>query len=145
MSYKKRIYEKEIEELSKFFKIVCLVGARQVGKSSLLEHIFTEYQAFVFDPVQDLYSAKKDPDLFLNNFKPPLILDEIQFAPELLPSLKRKVDTLKMNGQYFMTGSQQFSILKNISESLAGRLALIKKNPMIPQEMWSNFDQKIIG
>ncbi len=139
MEFKKRIYENQIINLTKFFKVILLAGARQVGKSSLLNHLFPDIQSFVFDPLQDLYGAKKDPDLFLKNFKAPLILDEIQFAPELLPSIKRWVDQSDQKGQYLLTGSQQLSILKTVSESLAGRIAIIKINPMIPQEMWVNY------
>src|SRR3990167_3265331 len=137
--FKKRIYEQQISNLTAFFKVILLSGARQVGKSSLLSHLFPDVQMIVFDPAQDLYGAKKDPDLFLTNFKTPLILDEIQFAPELLPGIKRKVDLSASKGQYLLTGSQQLSILKTVSESLAGRIAIIKINSMIPQEMWVNF------
>lgn len=139
MNFKKRIYEKQVISLTKFFKVILLAGARQVGKSTILNHLFSDLPTFIFDPMQDLYGAKKDPDLFLKNFEPPLILDEIQFAPELLPSLKRKVDTSDKKGQYLLTGSQQLSILKTVSESLAGRIAIIKINPMIPQEMWVTY------
>ena len=94
MNYKKRIYEPLIKELAKLFKIIFLVGARQVGKSSLLAHLFPKTKTVVFDPVQDLYNVRKNPDLFLKNFPAPLILDEIQLVPELLPSLKRFADLL---------------------------------------------------
>lgn len=140
MNYKKRIYEDRIKKLSKLFKVLFLVGARQVGKSSLLDHLFPMTKVFIFDPLQDLYNARQDPDLFLNSFKPPLILDEIQFAPELLPSIKRKVDATDQKGQYFLTGSQQLSILKNVSESLAGRVAILQIGPMTPHEMYDEFD-----
>ena len=139
MKFRRRIYENQVINLTKFFKVILLAGARQVGKSSLLAHLFPEISTFVFDPLQDLYGAKKDPDLFLTNFKAPLILDEIQFAPELLPSIKRRVDLSDQKGQYLLTGSQQLSILKTVSESLAGRIAIIKVNPMIPQEIWAIF------
>jgi uncharacterized protein len=142
MNYRSRINENLIEDFSKLFKIIFLVGARQVGKSSLFAHLFPNHKAFVFDPVQDLFNVRKNPDLFLKDFKPPIILDEIQFVPELLPALKRYVDMSDDNGQYFLTGSQQFSILKSVSESLAGRVVIIPVGPMTPHEMYSTFDKE---
>jgi predicted AAA+ superfamily ATPase len=139
MLYKKRIQENKIKELTNYFKVIFLVGARQVGKSSLLMHLYPDTKIFVFDPVLDQYNVRQDPDLFLNSFEPPLILDEVQFVPEVLPSLKRKVDKSGQNGQYFLTSSQQMSILKNVSESLAGRVALIKIGIMSPQEIYDQF------
>ncbi|KKQ48792.1 MAG: hypothetical protein US69_C0014G0033 [candidate division TM6 bacterium GW2011_GWF2_38_10] len=140
MIFKPRIYEAKIKKFAHLFKIVFLVGARQVGKSSLLAHIFPDYKTFVFDPVQDLYNVRKSPDLFLSDFKPPIILDEVQFVPELLPALKRFADNSDDKGQYFLTGSQQLSILKTVAESLAGRVVIIPIGPMTPHEMYASFN-----
>ncbi len=140
MIYKKRLYESLIQHVTPLFKIIFLVGARQVGKSSLLNHLFPEIKSFVFDPIQDLYNVRKNPDLFLKDFGKPLILDEIQYVPELLPSLKRFVDASDNKGQYFLTGSQQLSILKSVSESLAGRVVIIPIGIMTPQEMYDEFN-----
>jgi len=137
MIFKERIAQKRVRDLAKLFKMVLITGARQVGKSSLLAHLFPELRIFVFDPVQDLYGARADPDLFLTNFPGPIILDEIQYVPELLPALKRKVDQSEQHGQYFLTGSQQLSVLKTVSESLAGRVGIIELGPMIPQEQYA--------
>lgn len=123
--YKQRHIEEKLIFISKNFKIILLLGARQVGKSTVLKKVFSNYKHIVFDPVQDLYGARQDPDLFLNNFPSPIILDEVQFVPELLPALKRKVDQVDDMGQYILTGSQNLSILRNISESLAGRVGII--------------------
>ncbi len=139
MNYRPRINENYIKDLAKLFKIIFLVGARQVGKSTLLNHLFSKNKVFVFDPLLDLYNVRKNPDLFLGDFKPPLTLDEIQFVPELLPSLKRYVDRVDDKGQYFLTGSQQLSILKSVSESLAGRVVIIPVGPMTPHEMYATF------
>jgi len=86
--YRHRHIESKLLEYSKYFKAVLVTGARQVGKSTLLSHLLPGMKTFVFDPVQDHYGARRDPDLFLENFPPPLILDEIQYVPELLPALK---------------------------------------------------------
>ena len=135
MSYHRRHLENHLSEMAKHFKIVLVTGARQVGKSTLLGHLFPKHKIFVFDPVQDLYGVRRDPDLFLENFKGPLILDEIQYAPELLPALKRKVDTSNAKGQYLLTGSQNIQMLKTVAESLAGRVGIIHLEGMSSYEM----------
>ena len=73
------------------------------------------------DPLQDLFGVRRDPDLFLNTFAPPLILDEVQYVPESLPALKRRIDQSDSPGQYFLTGSQNPSVLRSVSEGFAGR------------------------
>jgi predicted AAA+ superfamily ATPase len=103
--YKKRGLEERLLSFAEHFKVVLLTGARQVGKSTLLARLFPEVRRFVFDPLQDLYGARRDPDLFLDQFPPPLILDEIQYAPELLPSIKRRVDESGKPGDYLLSGS----------------------------------------
>jgi hypothetical protein len=135
MEYKPRHLESKVLEAAKHWKVILIQGARQVGKSTLLSHLFPKVKMIVFDPVQDLYGARKDPDLFLDSFPAPLILDEVQFAPELLPALKRRVDRSEAKGQYFLTGSQNFSILRTVSESLAGRIAILDLENFTPQEM----------
>ena len=119
--YKNRNLSKRIKRLAETFPIVVVSGARQVGKSTLLRHLFPSMDAVVFDPVIDIGNARKDPDLFLDNHPSPLILDEIQYAPELVSALKRRVDEDRKPGRYILTGSQQWAVLKTISESLAGR------------------------
>jgi len=119
--YKNRNLSKKIRGLAENFPIVVVSGARQVGKSTLLRHLFPDMDAVVFDPVIDIGNARKDPDLFLDNHPAPLILDEIQYAPELVSALKRRVDEDRTPGRYILTGSQQWAVLKTISESLAGR------------------------
>ncbi len=135
MNYRDRHAERTLLRLKSFFKVVLVTGARQVGKSTLLAHLFPEMKTIVFDPVQDIYGARRDPDLFLNNFPPPLILDEIQFVPELLPALKRRVDQLDTPGQYLLTGSQNIGMLRSISESLAGRVGILPLEGMTAYEL----------
>ena len=135
MDYRTRHIENKIHGFLKTFKIVLVVGARQVGKSSLLKHLFPLWKNITLDPINDLYNIKDDPDLFLDNFPSPLIIDEIQYAPELLPALKRRVDSNDGKGQYILTGSQNILILKNVSESLAGRVGIIQLDSMTLQEI----------
>jgi len=141
MDYLYRLIQPKVQEFAKYFKAVLIVGARQVGKSTLLQHLFPEIKTFVFDPVQDLYGARQDPDLFLNSFPPPLILDEIQYVPELIPALKRKIDESPQKGQYFLTGSQNLSMLKTVAESMAGRVGILQLEGLTPSER----DRQAIG
>lgn len=124
-----------IQSAAKYFKVILLLGARQTGKSTLLRHLLPKSKMIVFDPIQDLYEARTDPDRFLDLFPAPLVLDEVQFAPELLAALKRRVDQSEQMGQYYLTGSQNFSVLKSVSESMAGRVAIFHLNPFTPLEI----------
>ena len=135
-NYKSRLIEKRVLELFAHFPVVAVLGARQVGKSTLVENLFSEkVTTTVFDPVVDIGNARQDPDFFLQNTQTPAFLDEIQYAPELLGSIKRTVDLEQQNGQYILSGSQNLSVLKDISESLAGRVAIINLWPMSRQEL----------
>ncbi len=133
--YRPRHRESRRLSRSAHFKGILVTGARQTGKSTLLRHTFPEIRSVTFDPVQDLYGARRDPDLFLDNFPPPVILEEIQFVPELLPALKRRMDSHPGAGQYFLSGSQQLAVLRSVTESMAGRVAVLQLGPMTPQEI----------
>jgi predicted AAA+ superfamily ATPase len=113
------------------FSVLLVVGARQTGKSTLLGHLFGARAArHTFDPLIDIGNARRDPDFFLDQHPPALILDEIQYAPELISAIKRRVDRDRTPGQYFLTGSQNPSLLKSVSESLAGRVMILDMHPM---------------
>lgn len=130
MQYHIRMIEQKLRAYHNAFPCVLVAGARQVGKSTLLQHLFSDgAKMFTFDPVQDLYGARADPDLFLRNNPPPLILDEIQYVPELVPALKRYVDENRRPGLFLITGSQQWDVMRRLSESLAGRLAILELPP----------------
>ncbi|OGT35945.1 MAG: GTP-binding protein [Gammaproteobacteria bacterium RIFCSPHIGHO2_12_FULL_37_14] len=124
-SYRHRDLSERIKHLFAHFSCVIVVGARQVGKSTLLTHLFPQAGHILLDPVQDVQNIRHDPDLFLNNCKLPIIFDEVQYAPELVPALKRFIDKNKHPGQFLLTGSQQWGVLNSISESLAGRAIII--------------------
>ncbi len=127
MIYKTRLLESKLRSYHDAFPCVVLVGARQVGKSTLIQHIFSgKAKSFVFDPVQDNHGARQDPDLFLRNNPPPLILDEIQYAPELVGAIKRSIDRDRRPGQFILTGSQQWGVIRRLAESLAGRAAILE-------------------
>jgi predicted AAA+ superfamily ATPase len=136
----KRHIEEKLHIYAKNFKIVLIKGARQVGKSTLIRNCFPDYKMVVFDPVQDLYGARQDPDQFLANFSAPIILDEVQYVPELIPALKRKIDLSNAKGQYILTGSQNISVIRDISESLAGRVGILELEGMTPYEIAAKSD-----
>lgn len=117
--YIKRIAEKTVENLTKQFKVLLVTGARQVGKSTLLKHCDPNLEYVTLDDITEREIAINEPELFLQRHKPPVIIDEIQYAPNLLPYIKIKVDNSEEKGQYWLTGSQQFHLMKNVSESLA--------------------------
>jgi uncharacterized protein len=140
MRYLNRHAEHKLKRYAQTFKVVLVTGARQVGKSTLLRHVFPDVKNAVFDPVQDLYNARNDPDQFLRTFGTPLLLDEVQYAPEILPAIKRRVDQNDAKGQYVLTGSQNLSVLRNVSESLAGRVGILRLDGLTPAERFGQSD-----
>ncbi|MDX9862951.1 MAG: DUF4143 domain-containing protein [Rhodospirillales bacterium] len=125
MKYKERLVSSRIDTLLAHFPVLVVSGARQVGKSTLLAHHLPNWETIVFDPVVDVGNARTDPELFLRNHPPPLVLDEIQYCPELVPSIKRRVDKDGRAGMFVLTGSQQWSVLRSVGESLAGRAVFL--------------------
>ena len=126
--YIKRKLEDRVRYLSEHFPVVRVCGARQVGKTTLLKRIAEtdksiNYVTLDYPKLRQL--AKEDPELFLQQYSAPLIIDEIQYAPELLPFIKIKVDETDKMGRYYLTGSQMFNMMKNVSESLAGRIGIL--------------------
>ncbi|MDP2193771.1 MAG: ATP-binding protein [Alphaproteobacteria bacterium] len=136
-----RHLQKKVLHLANHAKVILVLGARQVGKSTLLKQMYPELPHITFDPFVDLYNVKEDPDLFLSQYNGPVILDEIQFHPELMSAIKRKVDGIDKPGQYFLTGSQSLSVLKNAAESMAGRVMILHMNPMTIHELYGHPDQ----
>ena len=158
--YINRNIEEKVVELSKQFPVLMITGARQVGKSTLLNYINNlkeEKVTYVsLDKIQNRILAVEDPELFLETYKPPVIIDEFQYAPDLLSYVKIKVDEARLdemfnNGKsvetlYYLTGSQSFLTMEKASETLAGRVGIIdlyglsnrelnglKSRPFIPE------------
>jgi predicted AAA+ superfamily ATPase len=124
--FKERSISNRILEAVKRFRVVVISGARQVGKTTLLKHLFPDWGFVTFDPVTDVQNARADPDLFLAAQTGPTILDEIQYAPEVVAAIKRRVDLAgDCPGQYILTGSQQWQVMHVLSESLAGRAVFL--------------------
>ncbi len=127
MYYLKRTLESSFLQASRQFPAVLVTGPRQVGKTSMLKTLAEPGRTYVTldDPlIRDL--AVREPALFLQRFKAPLIIDEIQYAPQLLSHIKMRIDSDRQNGQFWLTGSQQFQVMKGVSESLAGRIAVLR-------------------
>ncbi len=124
--YINRTLEYFIKKVDRKFPVLLLAGARQVGKTTLFQHLKKQNRTFITldDPII-LHLAKEDPALFFQRYSPPLLIDEIQYAPELLPYIKMDVDKNHSPGRYWLTGSQQFHLMKGITESLAGRVGII--------------------
>ncbi|MBA7477796.1 hypothetical protein ES707_13210 [subsurface metagenome] len=138
--YIKRLIEKTIINTLKAFPVVILTGARQSGKTTLLKHLFSDTFNYISLDELDIRSlAINDPREFLTRFNAPLIIDEIQNAPQLLPYIKAVIDKERVNGRFIITGSQQFPLMKNISESLAGRAAILNLYPFMIEEITGNY------
>jgi predicted AAA+ superfamily ATPase len=121
-----RTLEKYFIKACRQFPVMLVTGARQVGKTTFLLHLSKKNQTYITldDPlIQNL--AKEDPALFLQRYKPPIIIDEIQYAPELLPYIKIEADRQRKNNLFWLTGSQYFHMMQGITESLAGRVGII--------------------
>ena len=119
--YIKRNLKMRVKYMADHFPVVLVCGARQVGKTTLLKKIAEEnedIQYITLDYPRVRQLAKEDPELFLQQYSAPFIIDEIQYAPELLPYIKIKVDESKGNGRYYLTGSQMFQMMNSVSESL---------------------------
>lgn len=125
--YIKRSLEQAIRKASAHFKVILLTGPRQVGKTTLLEHIEPTQRSYItLDDLNLRIAAEQDPASFIERLQLPVLIDEIQYAPSLLPYIKIKVDKLKKPGLFWLTGSQQFEMMKHVSESLAGRVAVFQ-------------------
>ncbi|MCL2601272.1 MAG: ATP-binding protein [Treponema sp.] len=120
--------EKALAELTLSFPVILVTGPRQIGKSTLLQNTRKtgKMPYLTFDDTSEITAVKNDPKTFLAMHQPPVILDEIQYAPELFPYIKMEADRNKKKGMYFLTGSQQFHLMKNASESLAGRIGILQ-------------------
>ena len=124
--YIKRAIEDTVLRISTMFPVLLVTGPRQVGKTTLLQNLSTPERKYVtLDDPDVRYLAKHDPALFMQRYTPPVLIDEIQYAPELLPYIKIYVDSEKKKGSVWLTGSQAFQLMKDASESLAGRVGII--------------------
>lgn len=125
MEYIKRNAEEVIKKEEKLFKAILVTGARQVGKTTMLKNLKPNINYVTLDDMLLNQSALEEPDLFLKSNKPPVIIDEVQYAPNLLRYIKMAVDKSEKKAMFYLTGSQQFHLMNDISESLAGRVGIV--------------------
>ena len=143
MEYIGRHMENRILELSKSYSAVLLTGPRQAGKTTMLrelakkENIGRKY--VTLDDLTERDMAKNDPVLFLQLHQPPVLIDEVQYAPELFTYIKIHIDEHRNPGDFWMTGSQIFRLMRGVQESLAGRVALLHLSPMSQREIIGAF------
>ena len=125
--YIRRTLESHFRDASTQFPVMLVTGARQVGKTTFLQQLCESNRTYVSldDPrVREL--AQSDPALFMQRFPGPVLFDEIQYAPGLLPYIKLAVDQDRQLGRFWLTGSQQFHLMREVSESLAGRVGIVR-------------------
>ena len=127
--------ERLIKELGKQFPVVFVTGARQVGKTSILLHLFPEFPYVTLDDPARAAEAENAPHDFLDSLTYPVIIDEAQYVPGLFRYIKLVVDKAKQKGQFFITGSQSFALMQNLTESLAGRCGIINLQPLSSHEL----------
>jgi predicted AAA+ superfamily ATPase len=136
--YKDRTLSERFLKASKNFKVILLTGMRQVGKTTFLERIKEPNRAVVsLDDARELTMAEKDSSMFFQNHEFPIFIDEIQYAPSLFSKIKILIDKAKLNGLVWMSGSQPFLLMKKVSETLAGRIAILN---LLGLSIYERFD-----
>lgn len=130
-----RTLEKKLKQLAKVLPIVALMGPRQSGKTTLVKHVFRGMPYVSLEDLDTRRSAEEDPRGFLSNYRTGAIFDEIQRAPELFSYLQTIVDQKKQTAQFILTGSQNFLLHEKISQTLAGRVSLLKLMPLSLEEL----------
>lgn len=131
-----RSLSSHIMQINKFFPCLLLTGARQVGKTTLLKSLMPRGMKYVtLDDYALAEQARQDPLGFLNEHGQPLFIDEVQYAPQLFRAIKIKVDENRRNGMYWLSGSQRYRLMKNLSESLAGRVGILELYTFSQREM----------
>lgn len=139
MKYYNRNIETLFNEYANNFKAVLITGPRQVGKSTFLKNIKEPGRKYVtLDDLELRALANKDPKTFINKFLPPVIIDEIQYAPKLLSYIKMICDNTNDKNLYWLTGSQKIQIMKNVSETLVGRMGVLDMYSLSNREMNNN-------
>ena len=141
MQYIKRHLEKLLSEVSKSYSAVLVTGSRQTGKTTMLQKLLQDEgkgrEYVTLDHLDERQLAKNDPAMFLQLHKPPVFIDEVQYAPELFTYIKIAIDEGAGPGSFWMTGSQLFKLMDGIQESLVGRMALLHMSPLSQQEMFA--------
>ena len=142
MRFIERDLKPKIIDLNKEYSAILITGARQVGKSTLFKYIMEEIHAdrevVTLDDLEARALAKKDPAMFLQIHEPPVMIDEVQYAPELFSYIKIEIDRGAAPGSFWLTGSQAFKLMELAQESLAGRVAILRLSPLSQHEAYGN-------
>ena len=140
MPYIMRSLEKQILKISEDYSCLLLLGPRQVGKTTVLEHLMegTKRRKVTLDDVENRSLAKTDPELFLELHPAPVLIDEVQYAPELFSYIKIRVDNGAEPGSYWLTGSQAFQLMELAQETLAGRTAILHMSALSQSEIYGH-------
>ena len=137
MEYISRNLEAVVMQVTKEFPAVLVTGPRQVGKTTMLQKLMegTNRKYVSLDDLNERSLAKSDPELFLQVHNPPVLIDEIQYAPELFPYIKIYADSHHEPGAFWITGSQVFQMMRGVQESLAGRIAVLSMTSLAQAEL----------
>ena len=132
-------YQRNMEniflEYNTMFKVVLLTGPRQVGKTTFLKNIKEKERKYVsLDDLDLRKMANENPKEFLKKYAPPVIIDEIQYAPNILPYIKLICDKSEQKGLFWLTGSQKIELMKGVSETLVGRMGILEMNSFTYRE-----------
>lgn len=137
MNYISRNLETVVKQVTQEYPVVLVTGPRQVGKTTMLQKLMegTERGYVSLDDLNDRSLAKNDPELFLQLHKPPVLIDEVQYAPELFTYIKIYADSHHEPGAFWLTGSQVFKLMRGVQESLAGRVAVLSMTSLTQAEI----------
>ena len=135
MAYIHRAFTETLKNRVQYSKCTLVIGARQVGKSTLIRHEFADYNRANFDDYLTRLQAKEEPKLFFLNNPSPLFIDEVQKEPAILEEIKRIVDESNDRGMFILSGSQKLTLMKGVSESLAGRVSVCELNGLSLREI----------
>ncbi|MCM1364765.1 MAG: ATP-binding protein [Faecalibacterium sp.] len=139
MAYIKRDIEDKIIELSKEYSCILITGPRQVGKTTVLRQLMDDVREYVtLDDLEERGLAKRDPAMFLQIHSVPIMIDEVQYAPELFSYIKMEIDKGAAPGTYWLTGSQAFKLMELAQESLAGRVAILHMSSLSQHEIYGS-------
>lgn len=138
MNYIPRSLEAVVKEVTKEYPVVLVTGPRQIGKTTMLQKLMegTERSYVSLDDLNERAMAKNDPELFLQLHQPPVLIDEVQYAPELFTYIKIYVDKYHDPGAFWLTGSQVFKLMQGMQESLAGRVAVLSMTSLSQAEVY---------
>ena len=140
MAYIHRTLEQKIMDISRDYSCLLLIGPRQVGKTTMLEHLMegSARRKVTLDDAENRRLAQSDPALFLEMHPAPVLIDEVQYAPQLFSYIKIDVDNGAAPGSYWLTGSQAFQLMELAQESLAGRTAIVHMSALSQSELYGD-------